>query len=103
MTAISVAASGYGLDLWAVTGKLNFDSQNIDTWYFGAELTTPIGSLVLGSNATAKDLSGTDKSSAYDYVGSDGEVYQTFVQFVDPDNSSNYESFSCSRVLTVKS
>ena len=43
MTALGVSTAGYGLDLWAVTGKLNFESQNIDTWYFGAELTTPVG------------------------------------------------------------
>jgi len=85
MAAIGLSSAGYALNVWAVTGKLDFESQNIDTWYFGAELTTPVGSnRVLSSSASAKDL-GADSSDAYTYVGNNGEVYQTYVQFQAPN------------------
>lgn len=102
ISAIGVGSNKYGLDVWAVTGKLDFESQNIDTWYFGAELTTPIGTEVLSADVTDSDLSKEDTSSSMIRVGVDGNVYQTYVQFVVP-NSSEYESFSCSRILSVKS
>jgi len=66
LNAIPADTNGYALSVWAVTGKLNFESQNIDNWYFGLELTTPKGDAVTSPSAKAKDL-GT--SAAETYVG----------------------------------
>ena len=75
MAALPLDTHGYALNVWAVTGKLNFESQNIDTWFFGLELTTPLGEEVTSPSAKAKDL-GTSASRTY--VGTNGNVYQTY-------------------------
>lgn len=104
MTALGVSSSGFGLDVWAVTGaSTSGQDAQIDTWFFGFELTTPVGTQVKSADASAKDLAADDKD-AYTYVGNDGEIYMMYAQFLDPasGNTQGYESFSCSRMLSVK-
>eukprot|EP00351_Strombidinopsis_sp_SopsisLIS2011_P005903 CAMPEP_0116877700 /NCGR_PEP_ID=MMETSP0463-20121206/9446_1 /TAXON_ID=181622 /ORGANISM="Strombidinopsis sp, Strain SopsisLIS2011" /LENGTH=146 /DNA_ID=CAMNT_0004525175 /DNA_START=108 /DNA_END=548 /DNA_ORIENTATION=- len=91
---------GYALDLWAVTGKSSVDSDSIDTWFFGLELQTPKGNGVNSPDADDDELNTT---AGFTYVGHQGEVYFTYVQFDNPSASSgdNYESFSCSKVIDL--
>lgn len=57
----------------------------------------------MSADASGKDLA-ADNKDAYTYVGTNGEVYQTYVQFAtDSAATKTWESFSCSRVLSVTS
>eukprot|EP00351_Strombidinopsis_sp_SopsisLIS2011_P005819 CAMPEP_0116876928 /NCGR_PEP_ID=MMETSP0463-20121206/8781_1 /TAXON_ID=181622 /ORGANISM="Strombidinopsis sp, Strain SopsisLIS2011" /LENGTH=139 /DNA_ID=CAMNT_0004523845 /DNA_START=66 /DNA_END=485 /DNA_ORIENTATION=+ len=100
--AVPLNTDGYALEMWAVTGKASRESQDIDTWFVGLELTTPKGQSVVSSDADADDL-GTEDSLTY--VGMDGGVMFTFAQFTVPNgvSGSEFESFSCSKMLTVTS
>ena len=100
--AVPMNTAGYSLEAWAVTGKNTLDSQNIDTWFFGLELTTPMGRSVNSSDASSEEI-GTDDGLTY--VGSNGEVLFTYAQFTVPNgvSGSMYESFSCSKMLSVES